>query len=172
MPVVSMLFILVPLFWCQSSFLWDKQNLQCYTFTSLHILHACSMTSCIFLIFHFILWKNPLHSCVNKFNTLRSLPLKLNTLCSHFTSDIDAKGFINYLCLLWISQMLLVSCYWRIFSVLNCCFEPTFIAFTQRCLDIVQSLHKPACVQRVSWTETAFRLLCSKTLTSFLYSNN
>ncbi len=121
-----------------------------------------------------ILFSGKIHYIVgvNKFNTLRSLPLKLNTLCSHFTSDIDAKGFINYLCLLWISQMLLVSCYWRIFSVLNCCFEPTFIAFTQRCLDIVQSLHKPVCVQRVSWTETAFRLLCSKTLTSFLYSNN
>lgn len=58
-----------------------------------------------------------------------------------------------------------VKCYWclvRIFSMLNCCFEPTFIVFTQRSLDIVQSLHKPVCVQqRVSWTETAFRFFCA-----------
>lgn len=44
-----------------------------------------------------------------------------------------------------------VKCYWclvHIFSMLNCCFEPTFIVFTQRSLDIVSLPSEPVCVQQ------------------------
>lgn len=57
-------------------------------------LHLHSHTACMHVVwplayFSFsILFSGKIHYIVgvNKFNTLRSLPLKLNTLCSHFTS--------------------------------------------------------------------------------------
>lgn len=63
-----------------------------------------------------ILSLEKIHNIVggNKVNTLRSLPIKCLLITQHFMFtfylyDIDAKGFINILCLTWISQMLLVS---------------------------------------------------------------
>lgn len=131
--------------------------------------------------FSFFILSLKIHSIVgvNKVNTPRLLPLKCLMKTQHFMftfylCDIDAKGFINILCLAWISQMLLVSCA-HIFDVKLLFWTYFYSVYPEVSWYCVVAERTCLCTAnrgRVSWTETSFPLLCCKTLTPFLYSKH
>lgn len=71
-----------------------------------------------------------------------------------------------------------VKCYRflvHIFSMLSVCFEPAFMVFIQRSLDTVQSVPTASQTEPCVFTANgvrAYPLLCCKTPTLVLYSNN